>query len=519
MQRNDNAARRNRDAAAARALVPAKHPRQWFWRKGPRRPTVSPSAAKEFLAAGMSPYAIAQSLFGGPQWMPAGYTPEQAESDVRTYIQSGKFLHERWSDMDLGKLPPALKPYASSRALGGGGVLGALRGVREPDDRRRVAVLVAWLGGVKPGRRSLKASYFKALDPIDHPGMLQRVFEAYKVSGNKSVGGGEADYRVLKIGKVARLVEAGSNVEGIVSKAEKILNDADKQRSEAELQRITLEATRATLQSHSDTMKSFEKDRQVQLRAARLEGKMNASKNIDRRLHDLMAGKQLTKEAYSRFVLESRKSFDDYIADMEAVGADKRLIDALQGHFRRTFATSAMAPSPEAAEQATINEAAQITLVERLSALLTGMAPQRVTQALTNISPQLRKAEFKKLVRQAARLIWAQFNSKVIQADARDDMLASLALQVQVPRSANGQGYEYALSPEEARAVVFEDHGIMSATMETVSQELGGGEWGARAWQIMKTRVGPITAALAATLYGASDMAGRFAAAAIRAIA
>lgn len=351
--------------------------RQGWFKRGHRKPRISPTAVKEFFMTGTDPYVIAQQLFGGPHWMPAGYTADNAWNDIIKYIKTGEFETARWTDMKRADLQGDLRavwdnPYRGWKERL---ITDPMLDIRASDNHRRVAVLAAWLGGVKGSGRHMhvKKSYMRALSPTTHPGMVQQVYERFVKSGSKQVGGGAQVFELLKIGKTVRLVTAGTNVARMVEQAKNILNKANADRALIEAQRMHLRATQATLAAQGNTVQ-LERDRRAQLMSAEIAGRWSERAKIANRLKEMQADGQLKPEDFQRFLTGTRLQVDDYIKHMRESKARPEVIAQMQKEYAHIFkqTDSHDTEVAEEAQKLLIESSSNVGMMQKIISMFRG---------------------------------------------------------------------------------------------------------------------------------------------------
>lgn len=383
-----------------------------FGAKG-RKPPLSQKAVAEMRRAGMSNYVIAQGLFGGPTDVPASYNREQATRNVDEYLRTGKFMHQRWTDMDLSKLPSVLRAPAQSL------------GWRAPENDKRVAVLVAWLGGAKKERLGfhLKASYWDALDPTKAPGMRQRVFEDFvKDTGSWTIGGGEKYWHVLRIGRTAKLVEAGSNIEGVVKSASQHFEQAEQQRRRILLQQMNLNATHKTLASTAQSREAIESARRAQLAARELQGRLKMQSEL---MPNMKAG--LPQDKLRQTIVQRTGELESYLQEVKARGADPLTVAELEKQIRQMYDSASNPQFLAGMKQEVVAdqmEGVGMKLLELITpSQFMNMYKEKITEQTT---PEQAKTAFLRFATQKAARIMAD-----IHAVDKDEQLAKLTQEVQ----------------------------------------------------------------------------------------
>lgn len=247
-----------------------------------RKPTISRRTAYEMVKSGTPAYVVAQALFGGPEWVPAHYNDKEAAADVQEYVETGTFKHKRWTNMRASDLAPELRRAYKSLPMG------------SSDDKRRTAVLAAWLGGYKKTKlgMKIKKSYMTALDST--PGMKQRVFETFLKSAARGRDGGKNEYTVLKVGNTAKLVEGRAGLEKVLKNASNALDWTRRERLSSQSDSLMTKAMRQTLLAQRESHNASSLAHKYAIDAARISGQHHAmqygmgGENLSKATQDLI---------------------------------------------------------------------------------------------------------------------------------------------------------------------------------------------------------------------------------------
>jgi hypothetical protein len=281
---------------------------------------------------------VAKALFGGPQWIPEGYTQDQAHRDVVSYIKTGAFTHKRWTDMDLRAI--------TSRDL----LAGVRRGMSENEKRR--AVLVAWLGGLKAPRGirgvvALKRHFVDALSPEKHPGQIQKVFEAFDRTADKSLGAGKRTFELLRIGNTSRLVQAGSKLENVVIAAKRRFEEADHLKHSLEAQKMSINAYENTIKAQQVRDANANSNRRAAIENARMRGMEQATAGQREKLMNLRNKGLLNERGFSQFFMGQQKEMLKTVERLRAEGANPETIAIIERRIKEIFSIASKARGEE----------------------------------------------------------------------------------------------------------------------------------------------------------------------------